>query len=225
MEKESTNRTYITAILPCVNYSDYLIETLPTLKDLVDNIYIITTYDDIETQELCRKTSTNFIAREPTTPTFKRGVYINYGFKNITKKGWFLVTDADVAFPKKAKEIYNEQLDKKCLYGVLRHKCHKYSEWIDYQKNGTKYNWDILKSKPQVGMGYFQLFHTDNFKRKELNYPPYSVNDNGKGSDFYFSRNFKCRKRFKFFSVIHLENGKKGQNNHGRYSKTFQNSD
>ena len=41
------DETYITAIIPCVNYSDYLAETLPTLKDFVDEIYVITTYDDL----------------------------------------------------------------------------------------------------------------------------------------------------------------------------------
>lgn len=228
IKKVPIKDTCITVILPCVNYSDYLIETLPTIKNIFDDIYVITTYQDNNTQELCRKTRTKCIVRTPTQPTFKRGIYINTGLKCVPKKGWFLITDADIAFPPEAKQIYEHQLDKKCLYGVFRHRCTKYSQWLKYKMTGKITKWKVMRRNAQVGMGFFQLFHTNHFIRRgrNLNYRPFSVNPKThKGSDYYFARKFRCKKRLRFFDVIHLENGRYGQNHHGRFSNIFQNSD
>jgi len=221
-EKKHTNRTKnvenkikITGIIVCVDFSDFLKETLHFNKEVLDDLYIVTADDDIKTHKLCKKTNTKCLSIPRTTPTFLRGVYINNAFNCIPHKDWFLITDVDIVLP--SKEMFDVSMiaeKPECLYGVFCQYCNSYTEWCDYKENRTKYNWHIKARTFHVGMGAFQLFHTNHFHRKGFAYPPYTIilkKFNGKlrskGADFIFSRKFPCKQKLPF-NVLHLSDKK-----------------
>jgi len=220
----------ITGIIVCVDFSDYLVETLPFSKSVLDDLYIITANDDQRTKELCKKTNTKFLSIPRTTPTFLKGIYINHAFDNVPHEDWFLITDADIVLP--SEKIFDTSIAEKkpqCLYGVFCQYCYNYEEWIDYKDNGTIYNWKIQKRSMSIGMGAFQLFHTDHFKNRDnCRYLPWTIyvdkdNRGAIGSDKKFARSFKCRKQKLPFNIIHLDNSlnNKIHNYDGRKTEPF----
>jgi hypothetical protein len=220
----------ITGIIVCVDFYDYLKETLPFSKPLLDDLYIITADDDTKTQELCKETNTKFLSI-PRTEPFLKGVYINHAFDNIPHENWFLITDSDIVLP--PKTIFNvSEIEKRkeCLYGAHCQYCDSHKEWVDYRDNGTIYNWKIWTSHMSLTMGALQLFHTNHFKeRNNCRYEPCTYIDfpgfRRKGSDFIFSKTFLCRKELlSFFNVIHIaddRNTRKIHNYDGRKTKLF----
>lgn len=134
--------------------------------------------------------------------------------------------------PKELFDISKAEQKPECLYGALCQNCYSYKEWTDYKQNGTRYDWKVRYRTITIGMGAFQLFHTDHFLNKDLRYPPHTIEMHGKhalGSDKIFSRNFQCRKQKLPFNIIHLnteiehnENGKRIHDYYGRTTKKFQ---
>jgi len=206
-------RKKITGIIICVDFSVFLKETLPFSKQLLDDLYIITSDDDIKTKKLCEETNTKCLSIPRTKPIFLKGIYINHSFDNIPHEGWFLITDADIVLPLK-NELDISQIEERpeCLYGAYCQYCYSYDEWIDYRDNGIIYNWKIRCRTKSVGMGALQLFHTDHFKKRDnCRYPPYTVKTFGrkrpmmKGCDHVFSNQFSCsHKLLSFRKVLHL---------------------
>jgi len=205
------NKIKITGIIVCVYFSDYLEITLPFSKAILDDLYIVTTNDDKKTHELCKKTNTKCLSIPRTTPDFLKGVYINHAFDNIPHSDWFLIFDVDIILPHKNMfDVSSIEEDSRCLYGAFCTYCNNYQEWIDYKDNGTLYNWKTVTRSSHVGMGAFQLFHTNHFNKKSFRYPPYTTtrirDQRLKGCDFFFAHQFKRRECVKKlpFNVIHL---------------------
>jgi len=54
----------IEACLVCVDYSDYLIHTLPRNKDYFDDIVVVTVERDKDTQKVCEDNDVKFVLSE-----------------------------------------------------------------------------------------------------------------------------------------------------------------
>jgi len=227
-----TNNPKITGIIICVDFSDFLKETLPFSKPLLNDLYIVTSEDDNETKKLCKRTNTKYLSI-PRTKPFLKGVYINHALFNIKHKDWFLLSDADIVLPsKKIFDISEIEGHKQCLYGVFCTYCNNYEEWADYRDNNTQYYWRTKARTTHIGMGAFQLFHTNHFQRRNFGYPPYTGTMRGgrrgrrytyKGSDYVFSRLFNNQIKKLPFNVIHLNSQKHGtaKNNNERKTMYF----
>ena len=59
--KHLSKQNSITAIITCVNYSDFLKKTIHYNKRLLKNIIVITDYNDIDTHLICKNTNIKYI--------------------------------------------------------------------------------------------------------------------------------------------------------------------
>jgi len=214
----------ISAIIVCVDFDDFLAETLPYTKNFADNIYIITADDDLVTQKLCKKEKVYCLKTPRTKPQFQRGKYINYGFDEIPKNGYFVISDADTVIPMGSRQkVENMSLNKNSLYGTQRKECDSYEQWKQYKDFGIE---SELYFRRASHMGFFQMFHTDFFKDKNfLRYPDdteiYIRKDKIKGGSFVFSRQFETRIKMPFCPIVLNNVENLGQNREGRTTKRF----
>ena len=87
------------AVVICVDYADYLAETLPFLLPHVDDVVVVTTPDDGRTHRVCKRHGVRFL---PTRCFYREGEPfnkargINYGLANLKLDGWVLHIDADI---------------------------------------------------------------------------------------------------------------------------------
>lgn len=167
----------ISFICVCVDYSDYLEETLKYNHYIFNDIYIITTRSDCATKEIVKKYSNVSIVETDIfykdNHPFNKGAALNIGLQNIKNKDWILIGDADCIYPNNLANLV-ANLDKNCLYGMRR-------EIV----NSSKVLHDILvgKNKPNPKLekamhytpGYFQLFNTssDKWLNKIITYPEF----------------------------------------------------
>ena len=89
----------IEAVAICVDYADYLEETLPSLLPHVDDLVIVTTPEDSRTRRVCARHSVRCL---PTRcfyrdgEAFNKARGINYGLANLKLDDWVLhITLAD----------------------------------------------------------------------------------------------------------------------------------
>ena len=64
MEKFSykkQNKSFLEALVVCVDYSDYLCHFITNNKKHFDNLVIVTSKSDVRTQQLCKDTDTNVV--------------------------------------------------------------------------------------------------------------------------------------------------------------------
>ncbi len=137
----------IEAVITCVNYADYLAETLPFNKLAFDRITVITANDDAETLELCRRLSVPCYATgkfsSPGDP-FNKSRGINHGIKYLRHHDWVVHMDADTALqPSAGFWLRKKKLDKSCIYGIDRLQCVGWCRWEKYKHHahwGHDYN-------------------------------------------------------------------------------------
>lgn len=155
-------------LLVCVNYADFLEVTLPeTLK--ISRPIVVTTPDDKETISLCFKHKVQTIL---STRCYEGGAKFNKGklvnellreaYRQVPN-GWIAIADSDMILPK--LEIDTNSLRIGFLYGVPRINVKNKEELSRYFNNGeidyARLKTDFPKAEDDdVGIGYFQLFHT-----------------------------------------------------------------
>jgi hypothetical protein len=97
----------IEAVTVCINYSDHLKYCI-TNKNLLDRWIIITTESDLETIELCKLHSLEYIFSRTifeNSAEFAKGKAINEGLSKLNGKGWILVLDCDTVLPFNFRQI------------------------------------------------------------------------------------------------------------------------
>ncbi len=124
----------IEAVIICSNYSDFLKHTLAENIQQLDDVLVVTTPEDRETQKLCSKYSIQCI---PTTvfteygDAFNKGRAINLGLSNLRKSDWLLHIDADIVLPKDFRRLIEKSLlDPKNIYGADRMNVYGYESWM-----------------------------------------------------------------------------------------------
>lgn len=169
---------YIEAVTTCVDYSDFLAETLPHNKAVVDRMWVVTAPEDLATQRICAHYDVDVIltdAFEARWGEMHKAKGINVGLDHLLQSDWVLHVDADIVLPPRAKSLMQHaDLDKSMLYGVHRRCIYGYDEWCEfrsmpevqhesYHQIDSKYprgpaftSWSKGGYLP---VGFFQLWH------------------------------------------------------------------
>lgn len=195
----------------CIDYSDFLAETLPHNRPLFTKFYVITERRDTKTVEIA---SANDCILLYTSKTHENGSSFNYSgimyeaqkyIHPLYPSSWIVKLDADIYVPDSIwSDIAITTLNKNGIYGLTRH---VYNTMDDYKSGCIS-----CIDKGDLGVvGYFQLYWN---KRKY--YPKWSKNCSA--CDLAFMRHFSIQQTFPF---ICLHFGEKRTNWDGRVSESW----
>lgn len=219
-------RKMLSLLITSVNYSDYLEFTLRYNCEIFDAIYIITSPLDTQIVEVIEKYNKKnnihifytdiFYQDGPWGKTlFNKGGALDFGLKNIEKKDWIVIGDADTIYPFDIKNIVNA-LDKNHIYTMPRQKIMDPSliNSCVEEMNKEYHTRDNIRvicpskhfDKTHRIIGYCQLFNfdADIFKNKNITYPH---GHNCRSIDTIFARQFFTKKRRRTLSnkyCIHI---------------------
>ena len=211
------------AVITCVNYGDYLAETLPNMRALFDQVVVVTDQEDRETAEIARRCSaaykcTNVMKRNGQT--FNKGSAIQFGLGYLSSDTWICHIDADTWLPPNARRWFERRLtDPRCIYGVDRVNCVGWDRWREFigrpflaHDYGCRVPipggfplLDRIALEDQGGwlpIGYCQLWHTSSKRR----YPAAHMDDAERG-DVLFAQQWEPEERILIPEVIavHLQ--------------------
>lgn len=148
----------IELIIVCKNYSDFLEITLPLNKKHFDNIVIVTSPEDADTQNLCKKHNTNYVIYNDflkNNAKFNKGGAISFGLQNLKFKDWVVFLDSDIIIPDNFRElldINSINIDK--FYGSYRRFIPTKKDYIDFiNKIKSKECFEAIEGS---GCGFFQ---------------------------------------------------------------------
>ena len=146
------------AVTVCVNYSDFLAETLPDNLRHFDHYVVVTSYEDTQTQDLCNHLGVechatdvmdkdnpavsfqrSAVSGKLTTDnrqltTFSKGRAVDFGLAMLRKTDWIVHLDADIWLPPRTRWwLQNAALDEDCIYGIDRVNCVGYEAWRKFR--------------------------------------------------------------------------------------------
>jgi hypothetical protein len=123
----------IEAITTCVGYADFLVATVPENLPLLDELVVITSPEDQETQAVCRRHSVHCVLSEEHKRNgggFNKGRLINRGLDQIGGHDWVLHLDADIVLPRKFRQLIQwAHPDPAGLYGFDRQNLVGFDRW------------------------------------------------------------------------------------------------
>ena len=232
------------AVTVCVGYADFLAATLPFNMQQFDRIIVVTSYDDKETQELCRRLSVEY---RPTDvmyldgDKFNKGRAVDFGLGFCRGDDWLCHIDADTWLPPMARfHLDKADLDLDSIYGCDRCLCPSYAAWQRFIGNVPRHQHDYLcrvKAPPfpladrislpehsgYIPIGFFQLWHGRHNRR----YP--QCHGTAERSDVLHPLQWPSSKRHLLGEIIavHLESepAELGTNWEGRKTKRFERED
>lgn len=193
------------AVVVCVDYSDYLKETLPHLALRVDRIVVVTSEADENTQWVASHESDVLCVTTDvfvqSGACFNKGAGINAGLARLDRTGWVLQVDADIAV---LDEIPFD-LDRKCLWTASRKRVVGEDRWrrlLAGERSGLTSMKNVFQQGDLVPSGYFQLWHWPTCP----NWYPENSGDASR-SDMTFSRKWSPSERrfIPDLKVYHLE--------------------
>lgn len=227
---------HISAVTICHQYSDYLVWSLPSARNIFDSLIVVTSKDDKETKRVCDYFWVQCIQTDLMTKNgkFNKGIGINLGLDVIDPKDYIVHYDSDIVFPPRFNEFIRcKKFDKDCLYGVDRLSVKDWDTWISFCQNpvpmhyiGSLWsNFPIMYRCVQgyqyQPIGYFQLWNVNG--KYNRRYP--ETSDDAAGSDLDFANSWPEEKRILIpeVYVYHLESEKSniGANWRGRKTKKF----
>ena len=123
-------------VVVCDKYSDFLARTLPTNKFLFDQLVVVTSYEDIETQRVCEFYHVKCVKTDDLNSRkkeFHKGKGINAGLKELKNDGWVVHLDADMVLPPQTRIlIETAKLDPHMIYGIDRFIVKGFHEWDEF---------------------------------------------------------------------------------------------
>jgi hypothetical protein len=196
----------IVGITACIDYADYLAETLPQNRPLFTTYYIITEESDTATCELARFHNCVLLftsKRHEKGAKFNKSGMIFDAQSQIHARhplAWIVLLDADIYLPTDLwKRIDRHTLNKNGIYGLTRH---VYNTQTDYV-NGII----TCIDNGELGVvGYFQLYWL-----KNKYYAPWSANCSH--CDLEFMKKFRIQHTYPHI-CFHF--GEKRKNWNGR---------
>ena len=218
---------FLEAVMVCVDYSDFLDISLPRNKKHFDNIIVVTSNADKNTQEVCKKNKVACVITDCMFENmgFNKGKAINKAIGAAQRKDWVLITDADMIMPDNLRyKLDNMSLDPSIAYGTGRKMCPTYEDWERYSSGEIDgADWVHQTRRINIGVGFFQLV---NAKCKILenrdNWYSEDYNHCGR-SDRIFWRQFDPKNRMSIRDIItiHLGSDELGANWRGRTTKRW----
>lgn len=170
----------IEAVTVCVGYGDFLAATVRENHHLLDDLVVVTSPDDDETREVCRRYSLRHILSEDHRRggPFNKARLIQRGFNQIGSQDWVLHLDADIVLPRQFRALLEmAHLDERAIYGADRCNLvgfpswqrlkqdkgswdnHSYESYLRFDEQGSPGSRWCSKLHGYVPIGFFQLFH------------------------------------------------------------------
>jgi len=231
----------IEAVSVCLNYDDFLEQTIRVNQSLFDDWVVVTSQSDTATIAVCTRygVRTAFCPYFQCGEKFAKSLAINIGLAHLRLEDWVVHLDADTALPRNArKHLANVELDTSCIYGIDRVDCPSFADWQSYLANPNPYEKHYFYHGPRdwplgsrVGhfdyggyapIGFFQLW---NRASGITRYPSVQGWD-AEHTDMLHALQWPRSKRVLIpeITAIHLSTGGKdwGVNWHGRKSPRFQ---
>ena len=170
-------------VTTCVNYADFLDVTLAENLHHFDEFVVVTTPDDLATQNVCAKhgvicVETNVFSKDGAHFAAGKSHAINLGLAHLKQTGWLLHLDADIALPDRFRTMLDKSaLDPACLYGADRLEVQCFKQWTDVQGEegyARQYRYRFMLAAPVLPLsprfvhevhgycplGYFQLWNS-----------------------------------------------------------------
>lgn len=229
----------IECVIVCVNYGDFLAETLKQNLPYLDRVVVVTSYADKETHGVCAKfgvdcVQTNVMYEDGAK--FNKGKAITLGLGHCVGDGWLLHLDADVVLPHDFKRLLRHaHLDEHCIYGADRINVIGWDKWIRLRDTDfLHYRYSYFVEPPKwlsvgariihkdhgwVPIGYFQLWHGKHHK----SYPRFQGSAEHTDVLHALAWDRSHRRLLPTLYVYHLESEAcpMGTNWHGRKTKRF----
>lgn len=191
----------IQAITVCVNYGDFLAETIKYNLPAFDDWLIVTEPSDEETREVCRRYNIQCLLSEDgkrEKAEFSKGRLIERGLRNLSGNGWRLHIDADIVLPHGFRHrLKSADLQEDHIYGIDRLMVTSWSQWKDLLKTGYvqhgQFDYHCRLRFPagvQMGsrwthaqfgyvpIGYFQLWHSSQDEWRGIRVKSYPMDHN-----------------------------------------------
>lgn len=245
MNTRSYNNVRLEAVVVCLNYADFLAESLPMNLSHIDRLVVVTGHEDHATREVCRKWSVECVLTDVFTEkgeTFNKGSAINIGIGTLRQQGWIMQLDADIVLPVNFRGMLDKSaLQRDCIYGAERMNVVGYDQWHrikDKWFTDPQFAYRYIVNSPsdlavganvvhkQYGytpIGFFQLWHSEYMHRYELRYP--ETEGSAENMDVQWALRWPRAKRLLLptFRVFHLESetARMGANWSGRTTKPF----
>jgi hypothetical protein len=237
----------VEAVTVCVHYADFLAETVRWNHQHFDHWTIITTPDDKETIELCRRWNLGCITTGEfySEGKFNKGRGISLGLNYINTDAWVLHLDADIVLPPQFRRMLTVAgLDRECIYGCDRVNVRSWEEWQEFQRRGylhAQHGYHLCCNFPEgksvgtrvirgkhgyVPIGFFQMWHNKEGIHSGMRWKDYpDCNSDAGHSDIKFAMHWDRRRRILLPEVVvlHLESepAPMGHNWKGRKTKRF----
>lgn len=230
---------HIEAVTVCVDYSDFLEESIKENLRHLDRWVIVTSHQDHKTRALCAKYSIECVVTDimhEKGQVFNKGAAINLGLGHLKGLDWILHLDADIILPGRFRDMLDRaDLQRECLYGADRINIVGWDTWQAYKHNREPYfSSGYFVEAPKgfnVGariihkdfhfsvIGYYQLWHKSSYKKYPTN------QGNAEHTDVLFSCQWARKHRVLLpeIYVLHLESERceMGRNWDGRKTKWF----
>jgi hypothetical protein len=236
------------AVTVSVGYGDFLAQTVPWNRSLFERWIVVTTPEDHETREVCRKFHLECLTSEESTRAgadFAKGRLIEKGLRMLGSGGWRMHLDADVVLPSDASHCLEAaHLDPTCIYGCDRLMVKSWEQWQKLLSSGylqCQHGWHHAITWPGgiepgarwasptdgwVPIGFLQLWHNDADEWHGVRSRPYPISHgNACRNDVQHAIQWDRRKRILLPEIIaiHLESEScaTGANWNGRTSRRF----
>lgn len=127
----------IEAVVPCVDYDDFLRITLPNNHFIVSSITVLTAPWDRRTAQIAIQHDVKIMMTDSWQKDgpFNKARALNEWLERITAmnldESWALVLDADVLLPRD-RRLEVDQLDPTGLYGARRRMCYDYGSYQQF---------------------------------------------------------------------------------------------
>lgn len=229
-----------------VGYGDMLSVAARYNRHLFDRWVIVSSPDDHETREVCRKFSLPIrLTREfyRDGSEFNKGRGIALGMDQIEGSGWVMHMDADIILPPDFRAwLDRAHLDEECIYGFDRVMVKSWNDWCRLRDSGyLQHDYHCRCNFPPgyeigtrwasplhgwVPIGFAQLFHGSADTSQGFHQRPYPAHHNSASrSDVQFALQWDRRHRQLIPEVIaiHLDSEPSalGANWKGRKTRRF----
>ena len=234
------------AVTVCIGYADFLAAIIPHNIGALDRWLIVTTDDDTETRELCRRHSLPTLLsddHERNGDAFAKGRLIERGLQHLSADGWRLHLDSDIVLPNRLHRLLDAaHLDERNIYGCDRIMVRSYEHWQELQRSGwISHDFHCRVPLPRgyhlgdrwahydggyVPIGFFQLWHSSADQYQGARIRPYPIHHNDAcRTDVQHALQWDRRRRqlIRELLVAHLESEPcpLGANWRGRTTKRF----
>jgi hypothetical protein len=171
----------IDAITVCVNYADFLAQTLPFNLGQFDRLIVVTDTRDAETADVCKRFGVECLQTDAFYENgahFAKSAAINQALEKLDPQDWACIFDADIALYSATRAILNRmsgqgELDARCIHGIDRLMVKGWKTWAEFGPSLLKFNLHFVATDHlQLGgrlayaqqdgwvpIGYFQLWN------------------------------------------------------------------